>query len=100
MTDLLQRAGGVLVQPAGADATRDWPELSQGTVDAASDAFVLLHNEPFRFKETDAAEFHAAGRRAAVCDGQLTTWAGPRIIDGLEMVSTLLSGPYFAGGPR
>jgi ABC-type Fe3+-hydroxamate transport system substrate-binding protein len=98
MTDLLQRAGGVVVQPEGDD--RDWPELSDADLDAAADAFMLLHNEPYHFKEADAEEWHAKGRRAAVCDGQLTTWAGPRIIDGLEMVSTLLSGPYFAGGPR
>lgn len=98
MTDLLQRAGGVLVQPA--DDARDWPELTPDEVDGATDAFVLLHNEPYHFKEADAAAFCARGRRAAVCDGQLTTWAGPRIVDGLEMVSALLSGPYFSGGPR
>lgn len=99
MTDLLERAGGVVVVPEGSGG-EDWPELSDGDLDAAGDAFMLLHNEPFHFKEADAESWRARGRRAAVCDGQLTTWAGPRIIDGLEMVTTLLCGPYFAGGPR
>lgn len=87
MGDLVTRAGGEVL---GGDAETDWPSLDDAAIDALAPDLVLLHDEPYRFREADVREWSARASRAALCDGQRTTWAGPRIVDGLELVAGLL----------
>lgn len=89
MADLVARAGG---EPVTGGSDADWPVLDDAVIDALAPDVVLLPDEPYRFRDVDAAEWRARGARADLCDGQLLTWAGPRIVDGLDLVAELLHG--------
>jgi ABC-type Fe3+-hydroxamate transport system substrate-binding protein len=51
---------------------------------------VFLSTEPFRFRERHLAEVERlAGRRAALIDGEMTSWYGSRAIGGLDHLAEL-----------
>ena len=98
LADLVRRAGGRPILPTAPEAAgRDWPEMDDAAIAAAAPEVVLLPDEPYRFTERHAADWRAKiacpaseSGRIHLVDGQLLTWAGPRIGEGLRLVARLL----------
>ena len=101
---------------APAQAAR-YPALSLETLAALGPQAVLLSSEPCRFRPTDREQLRsalAAGSLARVpvlgIDGEMTSWYGPRAIDGLSYLLAyrqrldarlaLRGGHRQASGPR
>ena len=70
---------GAQTMPACADAR--YPkleELHSNGIDS-----ILLSTEPYRFKETHAVELRQqTGLQVRLIDGEMTSWYGPRAIEG------------------
>ncbi|MCC7366718.1 MAG: ABC transporter substrate-binding protein [Dehalococcoidia bacterium] len=82
--DLIEQAGAVNVLR---DRAR-YPEVSLEEVAELAPDLVLLPDEPYPFKEADAAYF-AGVAPARVVDGRLLWWYGPRIPEALDFLRTL-----------
>ena len=85
IADMLAQVGlHVRVPPSG----RRYPEIDWQAWPASRDDLVLLSSEPYRFRERDArafAEAHGlAPSRCRTIDGEMTSWYGPRAIEGLD----------------
>jgi ABC-type Fe3+-hydroxamate transport system substrate-binding protein len=75
-----------------------YPEVTLEEVAAARPEAVLLPDEPYRFRRTNAADFEAwpglpavAAGRIHLVDGKLLSWYGPRIAEALERLPPLLA---------
>ena len=63
-----------------------YPELHDLAACAAD--LVLLSSEPYRFRERHLAEVEAlTGRPTRLIDGEMTSWYGPRAIEGMRYLS-------------
>ena len=59
-----------------------YPKLADLRAEAAD--LVLLSSEPYRFRERHLAEVaQLMGKPALLVDGEMTSWYGPRAIEGL-----------------
>lgn len=84
--DLLERAGAANIF---ADRPR-YPEVTRDEVEQRRPDVVLLPDEPYPFKDSDAAEWSAVAP-ARVVDGKLLWWYGPRIPEALRTLRELLA---------
>lgn len=91
VASLLAEAGGENAAPP--DRGR-YPEMTAEAVDASGADVLLLSSEPFPFDETHATEL-GGPERARLVDGQLLSWHGTRLLDGLPYLEALL--PELAG---
>ena len=83
--DVLRCAGGVNVL----GGRPRYPEVTLEEVAALHPELVLLPDEPYPFKASDAAMF-ADVAPGAVIDGKLLWWYGPRMPDSLRTLRELL----------
>lgn len=81
------------------EAKQRYPKLDDlGSVGAD---LVLLSSEPFRFRERHLAEVTGlAGKPAALVDGEMTSWYGPRAIAGLAYMRTFVQRTLTASGTQ
>jgi ABC-type Fe3+-hydroxamate transport system substrate-binding protein len=90
IADMLAQVGLDVVVP---DSTRRYPEVDWAALPPASADLILFSSEPYRFRERDALAFaHAHGlppARCATIDGEMTSWYGPRSIEGLRYLARL-----------
>jgi ABC-type Fe3+-hydroxamate transport system substrate-binding protein len=91
VADMLAQVGLEVIGPPG--ATRRYPEIDWSALPPDRADLVLFSSEPYRFRERDALEFarvHGlAPQRCATIDGEMTSWYGPRAIDGLRYLARL-----------
>ena len=93
--DMLRAAGGDNVF-GGLDVR--YPEVTLDDVARARPDVILLPDEPYRFRASHAADFHAyadmpavEGGRIHLVDGKLLSWYGPRIEEALRVLPPLLA---------
>lgn len=79
------------------DAAQRYPELEDlASVDAD---LVLLSSEPYRFRERHLAEVaRTTGKPALLLDGEMTSWYGPRAIEGLGYLQAFVRRTLTATG--
>ena len=83
----LARAGWD-VEPAAAGAR--YPELSGDDPAWTSAERILLSSEPYAFRPRDVRELALArGKPVHLVDGEMTSWYGPRAIDGMRYLARL-----------
>ncbi len=85
IADMLAHAGmHVRVPPSD----RRYPEIDWQAWPVSRDDLVLFSSEPYRFREHDTRAFAAAHglspSRCLTIDGEMTSWYGPRAIEGLD----------------
>lgn len=85
--DLLERCGGVNVL---GDRAR-YPEVSLEELRGLGTELVLLPDEPYPFKASDAEAF-ASVAPARVVDGKLLWWYGPRMPAAIRELRAVLRG--------
>jgi len=85
--DLLERCGAVNVLGGRAR----YPEVSLEELEGLGTALVLLPDEPYPFKESDAETF-ANIAPAKVVDGKLLWWYGPRMPAAIRELRGMLRG--------
>jgi ABC-type Fe3+-hydroxamate transport system substrate-binding protein len=74
---------GLQTVPETADAR--YPELPDLNLPAE---IILLSTEPFHFTEKDRKSIEdQAGKPVRLIDGEMTSWYGPRAIEGLRYLS-------------
>lgn len=67
-------------------SAKRYPEVPDPATCGAD--LVLLSSEPYRFREHHLSEVQAlCGRPARLIDGEMTSWYGPRAIEGLRYLS-------------
>lgn len=92
IADMLAQVGLDVVVP---DSTRRYPEVDWAALPPASADLILFSSEPYRFRERDTrafAEAHGlAPHRCLTIDGEMTSWYGPRAIEGLHYLTRLRS---------
>jgi ABC-type Fe3+-hydroxamate transport system substrate-binding protein len=85
IADMLATVGLNVVVPASA---RRYPEIDWIALPPSRADAVLFSSEPYRFRERDAQAFaREHGLDPARCltiDGEMTSWYGPRAIEGLR----------------
>jgi ABC-type Fe3+-hydroxamate transport system substrate-binding protein len=90
IADMLARVGLNTLAPP---SERRYPEIDWSTLPAARADLVLFSSEPYRFRERDALAFareHGLPpSRCRTIDGEMTSWYGPRAIEGLGYLSRL-----------
>ena len=82
--DLIERCGATNVL---ASSTR-YPELSREALAALRPDMILLPDEPYPFKQSDADDFSTIAP-ARVIDGKLVWWYGPRMPEAIRALRTL-----------
>ncbi len=91
VADMLAQVGLQVIGPPG--AVRRYPELDWTAMPPSSADLVLFSSEPYRFRERDALAFareHGLPpERCATIDGEMTSWYGPRSIEGLRYLGRL-----------
>ena len=91
VADMLAQVGLRVRVPPG--ATRRYPEVDWAAMPPRDLDLVLFSSEPYRFRERDAAAFareHGlAASRCATIDGEMTSWYGPRAVEGLRYLARL-----------
>ncbi len=85
---LLAEAGGINCAPR--DRGR-YPELGAEEVETAGADVLLLSSEPFPFRDVHRTELRArfAADRILLVDGELLSWHGVRLIEGLPYLGNL-----------
>ena len=74
------------LQTVPAESPKRYPEVPD--LAACGADLVLLSSEPYRFRDPHRAEVEAlTGRPARLIDGEMTSWYGPRAIEGLRYLS-------------
>jgi ABC-type Fe3+-hydroxamate transport system substrate-binding protein len=90
IADMLAQVGLDVIVPTSA---RRYPEIDWGECPPSEADLVLFSSEPFRFRERDAHAFADAHgldrRRCLTIDGEMTSWYGPRAIEGLRYLTRL-----------
>jgi len=85
ISDMLAQIGLHTLAP---ESDRRYPELDFAMLPPAGADLVLFSSEPYRFRDRDARTFAAEHRidprRCTTLDGEMTSWYGPRAIDGLH----------------
>ncbi len=91
VADMLAQVGLRVRAPPG--ATRRYPVVDWAAMPSRDLDLVLFSSEPYRFRERDAAAFareHGLpASRCATIDGEMTSWYGPRAIEGLRYLVRL-----------
>jgi ABC-type Fe3+-hydroxamate transport system substrate-binding protein len=89
VADMLAQVGMHVLAPPGAD--RRYPEVDWRALPPADADLVIFSSEPYSFRERHALEFareHGIDpARCATIDGEMTSWYGPRGIEGLRYLA-------------
>jgi ABC-type Fe3+-hydroxamate transport system substrate-binding protein len=90
ISDALAQVGLRVLAPA---SPRRYPEIDWSAWPASQADLVLFSSEPYRFSEQHARDFaqtHGLDERRCLCiDGEMTSWYGPRAIEGLDYLARL-----------
>lgn len=90
IADMLAQVGLRVVAPS---SSRRYPEIDWQALPPRCADVVLFSSEPYRFRERDALAFareHGlAAERCTTIDGEMTSWYGPRAIEGLRYLARL-----------
>jgi ABC-type Fe3+-hydroxamate transport system substrate-binding protein len=79
---------GAQTLPAAADAR--YPELPDLAVEGVE--AILLSTEPYRFSDKHLREIAAqTGKPVRLIDGEMTSWYGPRAIEGLRYLASFFA---------
>jgi iron complex transport system substrate-binding protein len=92
IADLLRRAGGSLSLEEKNGQGPDYPVTSEDEIVAARPDVLILPDEPYRFRERDAAfwrERLPASTRVVLVSGDDFCWHGVRTLRGLEAAAAL-----------
>ncbi len=93
IADLLRRVGGSLSLEGSFDAgAADYPVTREDAIVAARPDVLILPDEPYRFRERDAAFWRqrlSASTRVVLVEGNDFCWHGTRTLRGLEAVRKL-----------
>jgi len=91
IADLLRLAGGILSFGAGESSGSDYPVADEETLLASDPDVLLLPDEPYRFREADAAFWRERLPRADVrlVPGDDWCWHGVRTLRGLGAAEAL-----------
>jgi iron complex transport system substrate-binding protein len=106
IADLLRRVGGSssFEEKSFSESESDYPRLSESGIIASSPDILILPDEPYRFRESDAAYWRERlpTSRVALVSGDDFCWHGVRTLRGLEAASALFSfaGASGRGTPR
>jgi ABC-type Fe3+-hydroxamate transport system substrate-binding protein len=96
VADLLRRVGGSLSLEESSDAgASDYPVTTEDEIVAARPDVLILPDEPYRFRERDAAfwrERLPASTRVVLVSGDDFCWHGMRTLRGLEAARRLRNG--------
>lgn len=81
----------VIHGPGGPSGATRYPIVDDLDAAVARSDRILLSTEPYRFREAHARELRARfpESRVDVMDGEMTSWYGPRAIDGLAYLRRL-----------
>jgi ABC-type Fe3+-hydroxamate transport system substrate-binding protein len=90
IADMLSQVGLDVVVP---DSDRRYPEVDWAALPPTSVDLVMFSSEPYRFRERDtrafAREHGLSPERCVTVDGEMTSWYGPRAIEGLRYLAHL-----------
>jgi ABC-type Fe3+-hydroxamate transport system substrate-binding protein len=90
IADMLAQVGLNAIAPP---SDRRYPEIDWATLPPSRAHLVLFSSEPYRFRERHALAFareHGlAPSRCRTIDGEMTSWYGPRAIEGLHYLVRL-----------
>ena len=93
--DMLRLAGG---ENLFADRSERYPQVTLEEVATAAPEVILLPDEPYRFRKAHVQDFAPYEEVPAVrdgriylVDGKLLTWYGPRIVEALQTLPSLLA---------
>ncbi|HYF60728.1 MAG TPA: helical backbone metal receptor [Burkholderiaceae bacterium] len=90
IADMLSRVGLRTIGPGG---DRRYPEIDWAALPPSRAGLVLFSSEPYMFRERHAREFareHGLDPgRCLTIDGEMTSWYGPRAIEGLRYLKRL-----------
>jgi ABC-type Fe3+-hydroxamate transport system substrate-binding protein len=96
IADLLRRVGGSLSLEESSDAgASDYPVTTEGEIVASRPDTLILPDEPYRFRERDAAFWRArlpVSTRVVLVSGDDFCWHGTRTLRGLEAARRLRNG--------
>jgi iron complex transport system substrate-binding protein len=95
IADLLRRVGGSLSFKEEIFSESDYPTISESDVIGASPDVVILPDEPYRFRERDAAFWRqrlSESTRVVLVSGDDFCWHGVRTLRGLEAAAALAAG--------
>ena len=90
IADMLRQVNMEVMVP---DDPRRYPEIEWRSLSPSLADRVLFSSEPYRFRERDglafASEHGLEPMRCLLIDGEMTSWYGPRAIDGLRYLEQL-----------
>jgi len=91
IADLLRRVGGSLSFQEKTFSESDYPTFSESEIIASSPDVLILPDEPYRFRERDAAFWRERlpGSRVVLVSGDDFCWHGVRTLRGLEAAAAL-----------
>lgn len=61
-----------------------YPEINWSEIQALNPDIILLSSEPYQFKAKDLKDFHQAGFKSVLLNGEYFTWYGSRMIKALQ----------------
>ncbi len=100
IADLLRVAGGVPSFEEEVDRGSDYPATDEGSILASRPDVLILPDEPYRFREGDAAYWRErlpAPGRVVLVSGDDFCWHGVRTLRGLEAVEALAAATRLEG---
>lgn len=90
ISDMLAQVGLRTIAP---ESDRRYPEIDWQDFPPSRADVVLFSSEPYRFRDRDAREFATehglAAWRCLTIDGEISSWYGPRAIEGLDALVRL-----------
>jgi iron complex transport system substrate-binding protein len=94
IADLLRRVGGSFSFKEETFSESDYPTLSESEIVASSPDVLILPDEPYRFRERDAAFWRERlpASRVVLVSGDDFCWHGVRTLRGLEAAAALAAG--------
>jgi ABC-type Fe3+-hydroxamate transport system substrate-binding protein len=101
IADLLRRVGGSLSFKEKTFSESDYPTFSESEIIASSPDVLILPDEPYRFRERDAAFWRERlpGSRVVLVSGDDFCWHGVRTLRGLEAAAALAAAAPGGLGP-
>lgn len=96
VADLLRRVGGSspFEEKIFSESPSDYPSVSESEITASSPDLLILPDEPYRFRESDAAWWRERlpASRVVLVPGDDFCWHGVRTLRGLEAAAALAAG--------
>ena len=96
VADLLRRVGSSspFEEKIFSESPSDYPSVSESEIAASSPDLLILPDEPYRFRESDAAWWRERlpASRVVLVPGDDFCWHGVRTLRGLEAAAALAAG--------